>query len=125
MKITRRKIELIILGILIIVLFVYARHFERTHIYFPEKFVEGSRYPDDYGLKYEEINLVTKDNVKINSWFIPADKALATFLFCHGNAGNDSDRLVSLQSAEEAEAPEIAAFREWLLDEARREQGKA
>jgi dipeptidyl aminopeptidase/acylaminoacyl peptidase len=95
MKLTRRKVELIILGILIVALIVYVRHFEKTQIYFPERAVAMT--PSQYGLKFDDVTLVTKDNVRINTWYIPADKPVATFLFCHGNAGNNVDRLVSIE----------------------------
>ena len=34
---------------------------------------------------------------RVDGWFIPAPKAWATLLFCHGNAGNISHRLESIR----------------------------
>ena len=94
MKYTRRKIELIILGVLLIILYVYAGHFERTHIYYPEKAMPMT--PAQYGLKYDDITLITKDHVNINAWYVPTENPIGTLLFCHGNAGNDSDRVTGI-----------------------------
>jgi len=52
--------------------------------------------PQQVGLAYESIFLVTADHVKLHAWFVPAPDAPATVLFCHGNAGNISHRLDSL-----------------------------
>jgi hypothetical protein len=77
-------IEAAILFILLLVLVIFARQFEKKQIYYPEK--EVSLPPASLVMKYEDVTLVTKDKVKINGWFIPADKPIATLIFCHGNA---------------------------------------
>jgi fermentation-respiration switch protein FrsA (DUF1100 family) len=53
--------------------------------------------PSDYGLDYEAVSLATPDGVTLAGWYIPAEKAEWTVLFCHGNAGNISHRLDTLQ----------------------------
>ena len=53
--------------------------------------------PEDIGLDFESVTLVTSDNVQLDAWFLPADPARGTLLFCHGNAGNISHRLDSLR----------------------------
>jgi pimeloyl-ACP methyl ester carboxylesterase len=72
-------------------MFVFQRHF----IYFPDKTVFFT--PNHINLTYEEIYYKTSDNLSINSWFIPADSSKYVVLFCHGNAGNISHRLESIQ----------------------------
>ena len=86
-----------IVTILVCILFFYwyLRYFERSNIYHPSKTIERS--PQDIGLKYEDVNLKTDDGVQINGWFIPHKLPTVTILFCHGNAGNDSDRLDTIQ----------------------------
>lgn len=64
-------------------------------IYFPDK--EICAVPKDIGLEYEEVTLNTQDGLKINAWFIPASNPRGTILFCHGNAGNISHRLETIQ----------------------------
>jgi hypothetical protein len=53
--------------------------------------------PATIGLKFEDVQLTTKDNVNLAAWFVPAkdndqiDKGV--ILFCHGNGGNISNRI--------------------------------
>ena len=49
--------------------------------------------PGDLNLTYEKVVLRTEDGLKLSAWFIPAEHARQTVLFCHGNAGNISHRL--------------------------------
>lgn len=43
--------------------------------------------PLNFGIPFEDIYFEAADGVKINAWFIPADNAEYTALFCHGNGG--------------------------------------
>ncbi len=63
-------------------------------LYFPKREVQET--PAQIGLDFEEVTLRTKDGVALDGWYIPADSAKATILFCHGNAGNIGDRLESI-----------------------------
>lgn len=53
--------------------------------------------PADIGLDYESITISTSDNVKLHGWFVPAQQERGVLLFFHGNAGNISHRLDSLE----------------------------
>jgi fermentation-respiration switch protein FrsA (DUF1100 family) len=53
--------------------------------------------PARIGLDYKQLTLDTEDGVKIDAWFIPASSRGPTLLFFHGNAGNISHRLDSIQ----------------------------
>ena len=53
--------------------------------------------PGDIGLDFESVTLDTSDNEQLHAWFVPADLARGTLLFCHGNAGNISHRLESIR----------------------------
>jgi len=63
--------------------------------------------PDDAGMSYETVRLDTEDGETIHGWWIPASdvsretrsgaSAAHTLLFFHGNAGNISGRLESVQ----------------------------
>lgn len=53
--------------------------------------------PAHYGLEYEAVSLSTPDGVTLAGWFVPAEGAKRTVLFCHGNAGNISHRLDTLK----------------------------
>ena len=52
--------------------------------------------PGDINLEYEKVQLKTSDNVILSAWYIPAKDAKFTLLFCHGNGGNMSDRIASI-----------------------------
>lgn len=52
--------------------------------------------PGDIDLAYEKVSLTAKDGVKLSAWYIPAKRARFTILFCHGNGGNISHRLDSI-----------------------------
>jgi len=53
--------------------------------------------PKNMGLTYQDVELVTDDDIKLHGWFIPNKKAKGTILFFHGNAGNISHRLDSIE----------------------------
>lgn len=54
--------------------------------------------PADVGLAYEDIRLTTTDGETLHAWWIPHENAFATLLFFHGNAGNISGRIGTIQS---------------------------
>ena len=52
--------------------------------------------PQQIGLAFEDVELLTEDKIRLHGWFIPSDNARGTLLFFHGNAGNISHRLDSI-----------------------------
>ncbi|WP_183732947.1 alpha/beta hydrolase [Desulfurispira natronophila] len=65
-------------------------------VYIPWSAINAT--PADVGLQYEDVFLDAADGVKIHGWMVPAaDEAAPTVLFFHGNAGNISHRLETLQ----------------------------
>lgn len=97
-------IKKILLGILVLALILY---FGATlYLYlsqskliyrpaFPTREIIST--PDSEGMTYEEVSLCTSDSVILHGWFIPAETAQFTVLFCHGNAGNISHRIESIK----------------------------
>ena len=92
-----------ILKLLIIAIGVYAAlsiyvyYIQSSLIYYPN--MPGRSViatPEAIGLPYQDIELVTEDNIKLHGWFIPNIDAKGTVLFFHGNAGNISHRLQSI-----------------------------
>lgn len=76
-------------------LLVYFR--QARYVYYPDRQITVT--PDYYHLPYEDILLTTEDGQTIAAWFVPApDPDSATILFCHGNGGNISHRLDSIQT---------------------------
>ncbi|TYQ26794.1 lysophospholipase [Pseudanabaena sp. UWO311] len=53
--------------------------------------------PATIGLKFDDVQLTTKDNVNLDSWFVPAKDndqiGKGVILFCHGNGGNIGNRV--------------------------------
>ena len=64
-------------------------------LYYPTR--EISATPREVGLPYEDVYFQTSDGLTLHGWFVPAENARAVLLFCHGNAGNISDRLDSIR----------------------------
>ena len=69
--------------------------FEHHQVYCPSRVLEASAA--DLGRPYEEVELTTRDKVRLHGWFFPAAQGAArdklVFLLFHGNAGNISHRL--------------------------------
>jgi hypothetical protein len=53
--------------------------------------------PGDIGLEYEDVSLATSDNERLHGWYVPATDRRGVVLFFHGNAGNISHRLDSIE----------------------------
>jgi len=55
--------------------------------------------PGDAGLDFKDVYLTTADNIIIHGWFVPGpeEEEKGVVLFCHGNAGNISHRLQTLE----------------------------
>ena len=69
--------------------------FQARFIYFPTE--AWAATPARIGLPYETVELTTSDGVKLSAWFIPAPEARQVLLFFHGNGGNISHRLTSIE----------------------------
>ncbi len=72
----------------------YAYIFQSRMVYVPHQELVAS--PGDIGLDYQEVYLDTPDDVLVHGWFVPAKEEKGVVLFCHGNAGNISHRLTTL-----------------------------
>ena len=75
---------------LAILLFV----FQHKLLYIPWRQVEST--PADIGLDFEDVRIATPDGEHLAAWYLPAQNAEWTILFCHGNAGNIGHRLDTL-----------------------------
>lgn len=53
--------------------------------------------PSDIGLEFEDVYLLTRDHEQLHGWYVPAATSRGVVLFFHGNAGNISHRLDSIQ----------------------------
>ena len=93
MKMILSTISILLGGYILICLLLYI--FQKHLIYFPDKQLVFT--PDIALLEYEDIYMQTRDGLKIHGWYIPADSAERVLIFCHGNAGNISHRIASIQ----------------------------
>ena len=69
--------------------------FQSSFVYYPESTFSAN--PSNIGFSFENVSFETTDGVKLSGWFIPCDGARGVILFCHGNAGNISHRLDSIE----------------------------
>ncbi len=53
--------------------------------------------PEARDLVYEDVELETRDGVRLHGWWLPHAEPRGSLLFLHGNAGNISHRLDSLE----------------------------
>ena len=54
--------------------------------------------PDVFGFDYSDVYLETSDGVRLHGWYVNAENATGTVLFLHGNAGNISHRIDSIEN---------------------------
>lgn len=63
---------------------------ETSLIFFPSKYPQGDWKPMIDGL--EEIDFLSTDGTKLHGWYLPGENPDTVILFCHGNAGNITNR---------------------------------
>jgi alpha-beta hydrolase superfamily lysophospholipase len=80
-------------GGLALLLYILQSHL----VFYPGTGREIIATPNQVGLPYEDIQLKTSDGISLHGWYIPASQPRGTVLFLHGNAGNISYRLDSVQ----------------------------
>jgi len=91
----------LIIWIVIIIASVYVAFagflfiFQSNYVYYPEHTLTTD--PGNIGLSFENVSFETTGRVKLSGWFVPCEGARGVILFCHGNAGNISHRLESIQ----------------------------
>ena len=89
---------IVLAGLIYVLLCFFLFLMQSNLLYYPNLSGRELRAsPVDIGLDYESVSLVTSDNVRIHGWFVEAKQHRGTILFFHGNAGNISHRLESLQ----------------------------
>jgi pimeloyl-ACP methyl ester carboxylesterase len=59
-------------------------------LFFPSKYPTGNWKPDD--LRFEDVWFESGDKTRLHGWHCPCDKARATMLVAHGNAGSVASR---------------------------------
>lgn len=96
LKIVRKMISILasfIVGYLAILGVIYLL---QSHlVYHPYKSITVT--PADLGYAFEDLEINTEDGYRLHGWFVPAENADLTVLYFHGNAGNISGRLETIQ----------------------------
>ncbi|MDI9370127.1 MAG: alpha/beta hydrolase [Synergistaceae bacterium] len=88
-----RYVFLIGIGYAVVVLLAFL--FSERLLFFPYRELWAT--PESRGMAFEDVDFQASDGTRLHGWFVPADGASrATVLFCHGNAGNISHRLDSI-----------------------------
>lgn len=78
------------IGVVAVLLLIVAviRHFENSFIYFPPRFPEGFQPTHASSLPVEDVWLTTRDNIRLNGWYLPNPGSEKALLWFHGNAEN-------------------------------------
>ncbi|MFQ5602306.1 MAG: alpha/beta hydrolase [bacterium] len=77
-------------------LVLFIRLMENKLIFFPFKYPRGYWQPDSLGMQVEECFFNTADGLRLHGWLLQRNSSVPTLLWCHGNAGNITDRLDNL-----------------------------
>lgn len=80
-------------GYLLLVVFMYL--LQSQMIYHPQKSITFT--PEDVGLSYKDVTFATEDGLDLHGWYVPNNESNVTVLYFHGNAGNISGRLQTIQ----------------------------
>lgn len=75
----------------VVLLILGVRYIESKSVFYPERSLAAT--PLALDLAFEDIFIQTEDHVIINAWLVKSSPARGTLLFCHGNAGNNANRL--------------------------------
>lgn len=86
---------LVTLGLCYLALLLLVWLLQGCMIHIPDRTLVAS--PREAGLDYETLWLKTSDGEQLHGWYLPHKEARAVLLFFHGNAGNISHRLESLE----------------------------
>ena len=94
---SKRVIKMLILYILLglVLLLAGIRLVLPRFVFFPSSSIRTT--PVELNLPFEDVDLISPDNVRLHGWYVPAPQTRATLLFFHGNSGNMSHRLESIK----------------------------
>lgn len=93
MRIVRRWLVPLGLGYVTLMFLVWL--LQGCMVHFPRS--ELIATPADIGLNYEDLTITTVDDERLHGWYLSVPEARGVLLFLHGNAGNISHRLESLE----------------------------
>ena len=89
--IKRMTLMLSVIALVFVALCACLYFAQESLVFFPDRHIH--RTPSDLGLSYEDVQLDVGDGVRIDAWWIPAERPRGALLLLNGNAGNRGDRL--------------------------------
>ncbi len=90
------SVLLLVSGYLLLVIYTYFN--QGAMLYLPN--LPGRDHhvtPADAGLEYRNVTLTTEDRLRLDAWYLATPNERGVVLFCHGNAGNISHRVGTLE----------------------------
>jgi hypothetical protein len=69
------------------------RRFQHRQIFVPDRYPNGIWNPSSFGLEVEDVWFLSEDGVELHGWWMRHAKSRGAVLYCHGNAGNISNRI--------------------------------
>jgi hypothetical protein len=92
-------------GVPLVLLIGVAVFFGDSFIFFPSPYPAGYWEAHKHSpAPVEDVAFTAADGVKLHAWYAKVPNARATFLVCHGNAGNVTDRIHYIQSLQKLRA---------------------
>jgi fermentation-respiration switch protein FrsA (DUF1100 family) len=84
---------LTLLAIILLAVYLFALFLRKTGMFFPDVYPTGRWETGAFAVQPEEHWFDTADDVRLHAWFFRAADAHApVMIWCHGNAGNLTDR---------------------------------
>ena len=83
--------------------------FEQSLIFAPTRFPDGRWTPPE-GLPVEDAWFAAEDDTRLHGWYCSHPTPVAHVLFCHGNAGNLTDRAALMQQLHDQHRVAVLMF---------------
>ncbi|HVS16061.1 MAG TPA: alpha/beta hydrolase [Thermoanaerobaculia bacterium] len=72
---------------------VLRQRFQHGQLFLPERYPNGVWQPETYGVPARDVWFPSADGTRLHGWWMPTRRARGTVLYCHGNAGNITNRI--------------------------------
>ena len=95
----------VIFYLLVIVLMML---FEKSLVFVPTRYPGGDWQPQ--GLAIEDAWFDSADGLRLHGWYVPHQDPRAVVLFCHGNAGNVTNRIGTLHALHRRAGASVLVF---------------
>jgi len=96
------------LAVVYLLVMVCMMFLENSLIFFPSRYPDGDWKP--WGLSFEDAWFQAADGTKLHGWYVPREKPMAAILFCHGNAGNITNRADILEELHNTVGASVLIF---------------